>query len=445
MSRYAVPQGRILKGWSVRLMPTPEQVARFKRDDGARRFACNWAVEEIRQAFSSGTQTGQYDSAVWSHYELRKRWNRVKPEVAPWWAECSKEAYSNGIADAVNALKNWHSSKAGSREGARMGFPRFRKKGKDPVRCTYTTGALRVDDSRHVVLPGVGRVRTAENVRLIVRHVRRGTCRVLSATVREKGGRWSVSLRLEIIEPQQPEPRVDTVGVDAGIGHHLLMIMRPDGTVVRKVSNPRALRSSITDIRRATRALSRKREGSRRWHRAKERVTRAHMRVAAVRNDALHKVTTELAKTHGRIVIEDLRSSAHARGVEVHRKAWADAAFGEFRRQLNYKCGWYGSELWIADRWYPSSKTCSACGHINATLALADRTWTCQECGARHDRDENAGINLARLPASQAEAQSGGKTASVRLATVKRVNHPGRMAAERLKAISRDGLEPVHT
>ena len=124
---------------------------------------------------------------------------------------------------------------------------------------------------------------------------------MLSATVREKGGRWSVSLRLEIVEPQQPEPRVDTVGVDAGIGHHLLMIMRPDGTVVRKVSNPRALRSSITDIRRATRALSRKREGSRRWHRAKERVTRAHMRVAAVRNDALHKVTTELAKTHGRI------------------------------------------------------------------------------------------------------------------------------------------------
>jgi transposase len=128
----------------------------------------------------------------------------------------------------------------------------------------------------------------------------------------------------------------------------------------------------------------------------------------------------------------------------VHRKAWADAAFGEFRRQLNYKCGWYGSELWIADRWYPSSKTCSACGYANAALTLADRTWTCQECGSWHDRDENAGTNLARLPASQAEAQSGGKTASVRLATVKRVNHPRRMAAERRKAISRDGLEPVH-
>ncbi|MGH3164685.1 MAG: zinc ribbon domain-containing protein [Trebonia sp.] len=89
----------------------------------------------------------------------------------------------------------------------------------------------------------------------------------------------------------------------------------------------------------------------------------------------------------------------------------------------------YGSELWIADRWYPSSKTCSGCGYVNSPLTLADRTWTCPECGAEHDRDENAGTNLARLPASQAEAQSGSKTAPVRLAVMKRVNHPGRMAA----------------
>lgn len=444
MGRYAVPQGRIVKGWAVRLVPSPEQVRRFKRDDGARRFACNWAVGQIHEAFSSRSEPGQYDSAVWSHYELRKRWNRVKPEVAPWWAECSKETYSNGIADAVNALKNWHSSKAGGREGPRVGFPRFRKKGEDRVRCTYTTGALRVEDSRHVVLPGVGRVRAAENIRPIVRHVRRGTCRLLSATVREKGGHWSVSLRLEIIEPRQPEPRTDTVGVDAGIGRNLLVVMRPDGTLVNKAANPKALRSSVVDVRRATRALSRKREGSRRWHHAKQRLTRVHMHAAAIRTDAIHKATTELAKTHGRIVIEDLRPGVHARGVWVRRRAWADAAFGELRRQLTYKCQWYGSELWIADRWFPSSKTCSACGQVNAMLTLADRTWTCPECGTGHDRDENAGTNLARLPASQAEAQSGGKTASVRLATVKRVKHPGRMAAKCHEALSRDGLEPFH-
>jgi putative transposase len=99
------------------------------------------------------------------------------------------------------------------------------------------------------------------------------------------------------------------------------------------------------------------------------------------------------------------------------------------RRQLTYKAQWYGCELWLADRFYPSSKTCSACGHVNAALTLADRAWMCPGCGTEHDRDENAGTNLARLPASWAEAQSDGKTAPVRRAAVKRVNHPGGVTA----------------
>ena len=194
MARYAAPPGAIVKGWNVALAPTLEQAAKFRRDDGARRFACNWAVAEIRQAFDHGKQVGDHDAAVWSAWSLRKRWNSVKDRVAPWWVECSKEAYAGGIADAVAALKNWHDSKTGKREGPKAGFPRFRKKGKDPVRCTYTTGALRVEGPRHIVLPGAGRVQTAENIRPIWRHIRRGTGRVLSATVRERAGRWSVSL-----------------------------------------------------------------------------------------------------------------------------------------------------------------------------------------------------------------------------------------------------------
>jgi helix-turn-helix protein len=140
MGRYAVPQGRIVKGWKVRLMPTPGQVARFKRDDGARRFAGNWAVQEIRRALMLGPEGGPYDSAVWSHYELRKRWNRVEPEVAPWWAECSKEAYSNGIADAVNALKNWHASKTGGRQGPGWGFPGSIRRAKTPFAARTPRG-----------------------------------------------------------------------------------------------------------------------------------------------------------------------------------------------------------------------------------------------------------------------------------------------------------------
>ena len=429
MAEHQIPDGKIVRGCVVRLEPTPEQSAKFRRDCGARRFAANWAVAQIRASFDDGAETGGYDSAVWSAYSLRKRWNQAKAEIAPWWAECSKEAYSDGLAAAVTALQNWQASKTGKREGPKMRFPRFRKKAKDPLRCTYTTGALRVEGSRSVVLPGAGRVCTSENIRPLWRHIRRGTGRVLSATIREKAGHWHVSLKLEIDRKRQPGPRAGVAGADLGIGRDLLIVMRPGGAVAGKVPNPRALRASLAGVARANRALARKQEGSPRWRDARRRLARIHARAANLRNDAVHQATTRLAKTHGQVVIEDLAPRQHLRGLRSHRKSWADAAAGEIRRQLVYKCGWYGTELWVADKWYPSSKTCSACGHVNTALTLADRKWACPACASTHDRDENAGTNLARLPASQAEAQSDGKTGLARRVAVKRVNHLGKVAA----------------
>ena len=428
MAKYAAPAGTIIRGWTVALEPTPEQAGKFRRDCGARRFACNWGVAQIKEAFDRGTETGEYDSTVWSAYGLRKRWNQVKGDVAPWWAECSKEAYAGGIADAVTGLKNWQDSRTGKRQGPKVKFPRFKKKTKDRLRCTYTTGALRIEGCRVIVLPGAGQVRTAENIRALWRHARRGTGRVLSATIREKAGRWAVSLRLEIAAPPQPGRRGGTVGADAGIGNNLLIVMCPDGAIAEKVPNPRALRASLTDLRRANRALARKQEGSSRWRKAKRKLACTQAHAANIRSDAIHKATTQLAKTHGQIVIEDLAVRQLARGIRSHRKSWADAAAGEIRRQLTYKADWYGCDLWLADRWYPSSKTCSICQQVNKSLTLADRDWTCPGCGTLHDRDENAGINLARLPASQAEAPSDGKTGPARHVAVKRVNHLRKVA-----------------
>jgi putative transposase len=429
MPKYQSPAGMTVRGWVVALEPSPEQAAQFRRDCGARRYAYNWAVTTISESFAAGKDTGEYDSTVWSAYSLRKRWNQVKAQVAPWWAENSKESYSGGIADAVTGLKNWHDSKTGKRQGPKVRFPRRKKKTKDRPRCTYTTGALRVDGSRTVVLPKVGAVRAAENIRPLWRHVRRGTARLMSATIREKAGRWQVSLRVEITAPRQPAARTSTVGVDVGIGNHLLIVMYPDGTVAEKIPNPRALRASLADIRRANKALARKMEGSPRWWQAQRALARTQARAANIRSDAIHKATTHLAKTHGQVVIEDLTVRQLVRGLRSHRKSWADAAAGEMRRQLTYKAGWYGCDLQIADRWYPSSKTCSACGQVNADLTLSDRMWDCPSCGVHHDRDENAGTNLARLPASQAEALSDGKTGLARHDAVKRVNHLRKVAA----------------
>jgi len=143
-----------------------------------------------------------------------------------------------------------------------------------------------------VVLPGAGAVRTAENIRALWRHTRRGTARIMAATIREKAGRWVVSLRVEITARYQPEPRPGIVGADAGIGNNLLIVMCPDGAIAEKVPNPRALRASLTDLRRANRALARKQEGSSRWRKAKRKLACTQARAANIRSDAIHKATT---------------------------------------------------------------------------------------------------------------------------------------------------------
>ena len=233
-----------------------------------------------------------------------------------------------------------------------MRFPRRKKKTKDPLRCTYTTGALRVEGSRTVVLPGAGAVRTAENIRPLWRHIRRGTGR--RPVGHDPGeGRALVGVpQAGDHRTRQPGPRTSTVGVDVGIGRDLLIVMHPDGTVAEKVptrGTPRVARRHP----RSEQGARPQEEGSPRWRQAKRKLARTHARAANIRTDAIHKATTRLAKTHGQVVIEDLAVRQLIRGLRSHRKSWTDAAAGEMRRQLTYKAGWYGSDLQIADRWYP--------------------------------------------------------------------------------------------
>jgi putative transposase len=201
------------------------------------------------------------------------------------------------------------------------------------------------------------------------------------------------------------------IGVDLGV-RDLLVAAATDGTEVARVLAPKPLAAEQARLRVLQRQAARRcgpdrRTGqcpSNRWRRTQARVSRAHARVANLRADVLHKATTVLAQRHQVIVIEDLnvagmsrRKPGAGRGGRGLNRAIADAAPAELRRQLGYKTIWYGSRLVVADRWYPSSKTCSTCGAVKTKLALAERTWTCHGCGAVHDRDLNAAINLARL------------------------------------------------
>ena len=201
------------------------------------------------------------------------------------------------------------------------------------------------------------------------------------------------------------------IGVDLGV-RDMLVAAATDGTVLARVPAPKPLAAAQARLRALQRKAARqagpdRRAGQRawrRWRRTQARIGRVHARAADLRRDTLHKATTALAQRHQVIVVEDLnvtgmsrRKPGAGRGGRGLNRAIADAAPAGLRRQLACKSTWYGSRLVVADRWYPSSKTCSACGVVKAKLALAERNWTCEGCGALHDRDVNAAINLARL------------------------------------------------
>ena len=396
------------QGYRFALDPTARQRSALASHCGAARRAFNWGLEQVDASMALSRLEEvmglpRSKPLGWSLAALRREWNREKDVRAPWWRENSKEAYSSGLDALARALRAWSESRQGKRAGLRVGFPRFRKRG-HPMGCRFTTGAIRVDDERHVTLPRIGRLQTCEATTALLRGVTAGTARILSATISCETGRWYVAFGCEVDRAVVESNGHDgTVGVDLGV---LTLVTMSTGEVV---AGPRALRGGLRKLSRLSRHHSRCRRGSNNQRRAARSLARHHARVANLRRDHLHKLTTRLAKSHGRIVIEDLnvagmtrsaRGSREAPGHHVRAKSGlsrslADASFGELRRLLTYKCRWYGSELVVADRFFPSSKTCSRCGTVRSQLGLGDRVFTCPACGLRIDRDLNAAINLA--------------------------------------------------
>jgi putative transposase len=180
------------------------------------------------------------------------------------------------------------------------------------------------------------------------------------------------------------------VGVDLGI---LALATISNGT---RIENPHALKRDLGKIKRLQRVVSRRKKGSANREKAVRQLARAHLHVANVRRDALHQVTSRLTKTKSAVVLEDLHVSGMAQNHHL-AQAIADVGFYEFRRQMAYKGQWYGCQVLLANRFYPSSKRCSQCGHIQATLDLGTRVYVCEYCGLKIDRDLNAALNLEQL------------------------------------------------
>jgi putative transposase len=404
--RYAAPEGQIIQAFTFALDPTDEQSALIARFFGARRKAFNWTLDQIKADLEHYRATGESGPPP-NFYSLRKRWNAQKGTVCVnditgevWWPEVSKEVFADGVRGATDAYWRWQKSRAGAIKGRPVGFPRFKKRGKDRDRFSFTTGVMRLEaDRRHLTLPVLGSLRTHENTRRLERLIALDRAKILGVSVSRRGERIIAAVRVCIARPQRAHvTRPDSVvGVDVGVRRMATVATTTE--VIGELANPRALERRLGELRRLQRQRARRTRGSRHYVETAAKITRLHGEAANLRQHTIHVFTTHLAKTHGVIVVEGLDAASLLQqkglpGARSRRRGLSDAALGEIRRQLRYKCPWYGSTLIEADRFFPSSKTCHDCGHVQDIGWLEH--WTCDEYFSSHQRDDNAAINLAR-------------------------------------------------
>jgi len=382
----------MLLAHKIALDPNRAQRLYFARAAGVARFAYNWALVEWQRQYKAGEKP--------SDVALRRQLNAVKREQFPWMYDVTKAAVQEAIIDLGTAFRAFFEK--------RGKYPRFKRKdGRASFCAANEAGTFRADGER-IKLPVVGWVRMRESVRF--------SGPLKRAMVSLEGGRWFVSLMIETDDVQPVLQPVAAVGVDLGV---TALATLSTGEVI---VGPKSHAAALKRLRRANKAQARKRRGSANFRKAKARLGRLHARIANIRRDALHKLTTGLTKTYRTIGIEDLNVRGMAANHHLAR-AVMDGGFFEFRRQLDYKARLYGSRIVIASRWYPSSKTCSCCGVIKETLALSQRTFTCDDCGFEAGRDHNAALNLARLAASSAVTACGeARSGAVRKSRVKRAS-----------------------
>jgi putative transposase len=278
----------------------------------------------------------------------------------------------------------------------RSKYPKFKSRKNSRASAEYTRSAFRHRDGQ-VTLAKMGEPLDIRWSRPLPEGAEPSSVTVS----RDAAGRWHVSLLCECPVAALP-PMETAVGIDAGITSLVTL------STGEKVANPRHQRRDRMHLAKAQRSLSRKQKGSANRQKAKLKVTRVHARIADRRRDHLHKLTTRLVRENQAVVIENLSVASMVRSHSLAR-AISDAAWGDLRGMLEYKCGWYGRELVVIDRWYPSSKLCSACGALRDSLPLGIREWQCG-CGAVHDRDVNAAINI--LAAGLADSNACGGTVS---------------------------------
>lgn len=358
------------------------QATYMARAAGTARFAYNWALAEWQSQYEAWKLDSSQPKPTQA--ALRRQLNSIKRERFPWMLEVTKNAPQMAIIQLGQAFQNFFAG--------RSKYPQLRKKGVHD-RFTLTNDQFNIDGCR-MRIPNLGWVRMRESLRF--------AGKIMSATVSRVADRWFVSITVDA-EDDSHLPKAENqgaVGVDLGVS---ALATLSTGETITGAKSHKAL---LARLQRLSRSLSRKQKGSEKRKKAKGKLAKLHARIAAIRSDALHQLTTSLTRRFHIIGIEDL----NVRGMVKNRhlaRAIADMGFFELRRQLEYKAAMRGGQVVVADRFYPSSKTCSSCGHKLEELSLSVRQWTCPGCATCHDRDVNAAINLKNMAVSSTVSACG--------------------------------------
>ena len=380
----------MLRAHKIALDPNNAQATHLARACGVARFAYNWALAEWTRQYEAWKADNSLPKP--NQMALRRQLNAIKRSEFPWMLEVTKCAPQLAIMQLGEAFRNFFAKRAK--------YPRFRRKGIHD-RFSVSNDQFQIE-GRRIRIPNLGWVRMREALRF------RG--KIVSATISRVADRWFASICVSVSDTDHAAslnlrsiPQAESqgaVGVDLGVS---ALATLSTGEVI---SGPKALACLLPRLRRLSRSVARKQKGSANRRKARLKLARYYARIANIRTDALHKLTTDLTRRFELIGIEDLNVKGMLSNRHLSRSV-SDMGFFEFRRQLDYKARDTGSLVVMADRWFASSKTCSDCGWKLEELPLFVRSWTCPNCGVEHERDVNAAKNLKEYAVSSTVSACG--------------------------------------
>jgi len=363
------------RAYKFHIEPNAAQRKQLAVEFGNARFVWNRCLDLRSKAWEEHRERHHYVS-------LNRQVTEWKRGEFPWLADSAACCLTQTLIDQDKAFQHFFRR---VKAGQKPGYPRFKSR-YDRQAVRYQLDQRQIDRAyqagEFLKLPKLGALKIRWS------QIPAGIPKMATVS-KTPDGRYFVSFSCAVEIAPLPATG-NAMGVDLGIKD---VVVTSDG---EKSGNPRHLKRRLKHLKRQQRRLSRMQKGSHRRHRQRLKVARIHARIAASRADFLHKTTTALIRQADGIALEDL----HVKGmVKNHHLAgaMADVGMGEFRRQLEYKAAWYGRRVEVVDRWAPTSKTCSACGSVQAKMPLRIREWTCPDCGTQHDRDVNAAINILKF------------------------------------------------